>query len=62
MMVKLAAMPADAQHLKRISALLEAEVRKAPEQYLWAHRRFKTRPDGMASAYADEILKERHRR
>lgn len=46
----------------RIIALLEAEVRKTPEQYLWAHRRFKTRPDGMASAYADEILKERHRR
>lgn len=46
----------------RIIALLEAEVRKTPDQYLWAHRRFKTRPDGMASAYADEILKERHRR
>ena len=45
----------------RVIALLEAEVRKTPEQYLWAHRRFKTRPDGMASAYAQELLKERHR-
>ncbi|GMU44913.1 MAG: lipid A biosynthesis lauroyl acyltransferase [Xanthomonadales bacterium] len=46
----------------RIIALLEAEVRKAPEQYLWAHRRFKTRPDGAPMVYAGELLKERHRR
>jgi KDO2-lipid IV(A) lauroyltransferase len=45
----------------RIIALLEAEVRKTPEQYLWAHRRFKTRPDGSPLAYADELLKARHR-
>jgi KDO2-lipid IV(A) lauroyltransferase len=25
--------------------LLEQEVKKAPEQYLWVHQRFKTRPD-----------------
>jgi KDO2-lipid IV(A) lauroyltransferase len=31
---------------------LEAEVRQAPEQYLWVHRRFKTRPPGEASPYA----------
>jgi KDO2-lipid IV(A) lauroyltransferase len=31
---------------------LEAEVRKAPEQYLWVHRRFKTRPPGEAPLYA----------
>ncbi|MBZ2190291.1 LpxL/LpxP family Kdo(2)-lipid IV(A) lauroyl/palmitoleoyl acyltransferase [Alcanivorax sp. JB21] len=30
----------------RINALIEAEVRKAPEQYLWVHRRFKHQPDG----------------
>jgi len=45
----------------RIIALLEAEVRKTPEQYLWAHRRFKTRPDGAGLAYGAELLKERHR-
>jgi Kdo2-lipid IVA lauroyltransferase/acyltransferase len=45
----------------RIMALLEAEVRKTPEQYLWAHRRFKTRPDGTALAYEPELLKPRHR-
>ena len=31
---------------------LEAEVRQAPEQYLWVHRRFKTRPPGEAPVYA----------
>jgi KDO2-lipid IV(A) lauroyltransferase len=31
---------------------LEAEVRKAPEQYLWVHRRFKTRPPGEDPLYA----------
>ena len=30
---------------------LEAEVRAAPEQYLWVHRRFKTRPPGESSLY-----------
>ena len=46
----------------RIIALLETEVRKVPEQYLWAHRRFKTRPDGSALAYEAKLLKPRHRR
>jgi KDO2-lipid IV(A) lauroyltransferase len=30
---------------------LETQVRAAPEQYLWVHRRFKTRPPGEASPY-----------
>jgi KDO2-lipid IV(A) lauroyltransferase len=30
---------------------LETVVRAHPEQYLWMHRRFKTRPDGEASPY-----------
>ncbi|MDH3985142.1 MAG: LpxL/LpxP family Kdo(2)-lipid IV(A) lauroyl/palmitoleoyl acyltransferase, partial [Gammaproteobacteria bacterium] len=28
----------------RFNAILEAQVREHPEQYLWLHRRFKTRP------------------
>jgi KDO2-lipid IV(A) lauroyltransferase len=30
---------------------LEAVVRRHPEQYLWVHRRFKTRPPGSADPY-----------
>ena len=37
--------------LTRINALLEEQVRKAPEQYWWIHRRFKTRPDGEPPFY-----------
>ncbi len=35
----------------RINALVESFVRRHPAQYLWAHRRFKTRPPGEASPY-----------
>jgi len=35
----------------RVMAGIEAMVRAAPAQYLWIHRRFKRRPDGMAGAY-----------
>ncbi len=35
----------------RTNALIEAEVRKAPDQYLWVHRRFKSRPEGEADVY-----------
>lgn len=37
--------------LTRINAVLEAQVRKAPEQYWWIHRRFKTRPPGEPDFY-----------
>lgn len=37
--------------LTRINELLEAEVRKAPDQYWWVHRRFKTRPPGEPDLY-----------
>jgi len=30
---------------------LERVVRRHPEQYLWVHRRFKTRPEGMSPVY-----------
>lgn len=33
------------QDAARLNAILEREIRRAPEQYLWMHRRFKTRPN-----------------
>lgn len=35
----------------RMNAFIEDRVREMPEQYLWLHRRFKTRPPGQASLY-----------
>jgi len=35
----------------RMNRWIEAEVRRNPAQYLWVHRRFKTRPEGEASLY-----------
>lgn len=35
----------------RINAFVEQAIRRYPEQYLWLHRRFKTRPEGEASLY-----------
>jgi len=35
----------------RFNALLEAQVRERPEQYLWLHRRFKKRPEGEQKLY-----------
>ncbi|MGL5239579.1 MAG: kdo(2)-lipid IV(A) palmitoleoyltransferase, partial [Kluyvera ascorbata] len=34
-----------------MNKIIEREILRAPEQYLWVHRRFKTRPRGEASLY-----------
>lgn len=39
---------ADAQQM---NAWLEARIRENPAQYLWVHKRFKTRPEGEPSLY-----------
>ncbi|MFS2224046.1 Kdo(2)-lipid IV(A) acyltransferase [Pantoea sp. B65] len=35
----------------RMNRVVEESVLMAPEQYMWLHRRFKTRPEGEASLY-----------
>ncbi len=43
--------------IRRTNAILEQLIRKAPEQYLWVHRRFKTRPEGMPPVYPEKKKK-----
>ena len=35
----------------RFNAIIESQIRENPEQYLWMHRRFKTRPDEAEKRY-----------
>jgi Kdo2-lipid IVA lauroyltransferase/acyltransferase len=37
--------------VRRMNAFIEERVRERPEQYFWAHKRFKTRPPGDPSPY-----------
>ncbi|BFI97139.1 MAG: LpxL/LpxP family Kdo(2)-lipid IV(A) lauroyl/palmitoleoyl acyltransferase [Rhodanobacter sp.] len=43
--------PDAADDTARVNACIEQMVREAPEQYLWVHKRFKTRPPGLPSVY-----------
>ncbi|CAK0774174.1 Lipid A biosynthesis lauroyltransferase [Gammaproteobacteria bacterium] len=45
------------QDTARLNLLLEDWIRCAPEQYLWAHRRFKTRPPGFPDLYSVQEVK-----
>ncbi len=49
----LAAYPSgdELQDATRVNQLLETLIESAPDQYLWAHRRFKTRPAGEPGLY-----------
>ena len=49
---------ADAQ---RLNAVLEGQIERSLEQYLWVHRRFKTRPPGEPPVYDSALLRRRNR-
>jgi KDO2-lipid IV(A) lauroyltransferase len=44
----------EAQDAALINAALEVCIRKAPSQYMWTHRRFKTQPDGSGKLYSEK--------
>jgi KDO2-lipid IV(A) lauroyltransferase len=39
---------------RRMNAIIEEHVRRIPDQYWWIHKRFKTRPPGEPSVYAED--------
>ena len=45
--------PSDDAHADTVAmnAWIESEIRRLPAQYLWVHKRFKTRPPGEAALY-----------
>lgn len=45
----------DVADATRINQTIETAIAKQPDQYLWVHRRFKTRPVGEASFYPPKI-------
>ncbi|GMG87214.1 LpxL/LpxP family Kdo(2)-lipid IV(A) lauroyl/palmitoleoyl acyltransferase [Biformimicrobium ophioploci] len=45
-----------------VNRFVEARLRELPEQYMWVHRRFKTRPEGEADVYGLPKRKRKRRR
>ena len=41
----------EVQDASLVNQMIEAAIREEPAQYMWVHRRFKTRPPGEASVY-----------
>ena len=47
-----------AQSTRRMNQFIEEQVLKAPAEYLWTHRRFKTRPPGQPDVYSAAAAQE----
>lgn len=50
----------DAADLRRLNEYFEQRVRANPTEYLWTHRRFKTRPEGSPALYTKAASKKKH--
>ncbi len=46
----------EVEDTQRLMSILEGQIRRIPEQYLWVHRRFKTPPPGGVSPYREGSL------
>ena len=46
----------------RVNKFIEERILEYPEQYLWVHRRFKTRPEGEQSFYEPRVRKRKKNR
>ena len=50
----------DLADAERLNMVLEGQIERCVEQYLWVHRRFKTRPPGAPPVYDAALLRRRH--
>ncbi len=62
--IPLASIPSEdpAADARLINATLEDNIRQVPEQYMWVHRRFKTRPEGEDRPYREWDKSRRKKR
>jgi len=51
----------DVKDARRVNELIEKHVHEVPDQYLWIHRRFKTRPKGELGFYGYADTKKNKR-
>ena len=49
----------DSADAQRLTAVLETQIERSVEQYLWVHRRFKTRPPGAPPVYDVALFRRR---